>query len=94
MEESETPLIALHLYVIDDTPASHVAAENLRHLLGAELAGLYRLEIVDLREHPEAARQQDIIAVPVLIRGERVARLVGSMGDSAQVIAALQIDPE
>src|SRR5689334_19834213 len=77
------------------TARSRAAILNIRHLCRTHLAGRYRLEIVDLYQHPELARLHDIVATPTLIKEAPtpVCRLLGSLCDHAQALKSLGIPP-
>ena len=76
----------LRLYVVGGTPASERAlrgAERLR----ATIDGGGELEVVDLRERPEVAEKERIVATPLLVRvaPEPVRRIVGDLSDTERV---------
>ncbi len=60
--------ILLRLYVAGNSPRSQIAIENLHQLCEANLDGDYQLEVVDIYQQPELARQQQIIATPTLVK--------------------------
>ena len=53
------------------------------------------MEVVDLKEHPEMASYEQIIAVPTLIRKlpAPVRILVGDLSDKEKVLVGLNIKP-
>ena len=58
----------LRLYVAGHTTKSMVAMENLNRICKTHLAGLYRIEVVDLLKTPQLAAGDQIFAVPTLVR--------------------------
>jgi circadian clock protein KaiB len=50
-----------------------------------------RLEVVDLRDRPEVAEQERILATPLLVRTEPlpVRRIVGDLSDPERIVATL-----
>src|SRR4249920_1430381 len=56
----------LRLFVAGETPKSIRAFANLTVLCEKHLKGRYRIEVIDLLEHPEMARGNQIIAIPTL----------------------------
>src|SRR5512140_1982856 len=56
----------LRLYVAGQTPKSVRAFANLKVLCEKHLKGRYRIEVIDLLEHPEMARGNQIVALPTL----------------------------
>ncbi len=83
----------LRLYVAGQTPRSVRAARNLRGICEAYLAGSYRIEVVDLVDHPSRAREDEIVAIPTLVRRlpEPVRRVIGDLGDTERVLVGLEI---
>ena len=58
----------LRLYVTDRSPKCLRAIENLRRVCEENLAGRYRIEVVDLLENPRLAADDQILAVPTVVR--------------------------
>ena len=56
------------LYIAGQTVKSLRAIANMQHICEDHLAGQYRIEVIDLSEHPELARFDDIVALPTLVR--------------------------
>jgi circadian clock protein KaiB len=76
---------SLKLYVMRGTPSSDRALSALA-ALSAEL-GTDAVEVVDLRERPEVAETERIIATPMLVRvsPQPVRRIVGDLSDLDRV---------
>jgi circadian clock protein KaiB len=76
----------LRLYVVGGTPPSERAVRGVERLR-AELDGEADVEVVDLRERPDVAEQERIIATPLLVRvsPEPVRRIVGDLSDLERV---------
>ncbi len=85
----------LRLYVAGQSPRSLAALENLRRLCDTHLPGRCRIEVVDLLEHPDRARRDQIIAIPTLVRQSPppLRRLVGDLSDFERVLAGLELQP-
>ena len=83
----------LRLYVAGQTVRSLRAIENLGRICQDQLAGQYRIEIVDLAEQPEMAGADDIFALPTLVRRRPapVRKVIGDLSDTDKVIAGLEI---
>ena len=83
------------LYVAGGSPHSVRAIARLRQLADRHLAGRYELEVIDLREQPGRASEDDIMAVPTLIMTHPgpSRRIIGDLRDEAQVLSALDISP-
>jgi circadian clock protein KaiB len=85
----------LKLYVSGQGRLSRSARANLERLCRQYLAGGYRIEVIDLLEHPALAKEHEIVAVPMVVREAPVPirKLVGDLSDSARALAALQFAP-
>lgn len=83
----------LRLYVADGSPKSHVALLNLQRLCEQHLQGRYRIEIVDLRENPALARNDEIVAVPTLVRRlpAPIRKIVGDLSSDERTLVGLQL---
>jgi circadian clock protein KaiB len=87
-------VIRLRLYVAGHTPKSVAALGNLQRLCATELAGRYRIEVVDLLEQPDRAQRDDIVVVPTLIRRlpPPLRRIIGDLSDRERVLVGLQVN--
>jgi circadian clock protein KaiB len=85
----------LRLYVAGQTAKSLAARANLLRLCEAHLAGRFTLEVIDLLEQPALARDDQILAIPTLVRRRPapVKRIIGDLSDTARVLNALNIVP-
>jgi circadian clock protein KaiB len=83
----------LKLYIAGQTPRSIAALANLRKLCEEFLPGRYDLEIVDLLLEPKRARTDQILAIPTLVRSlpTQIARIIGDLSDTEQVLLGLNI---
>jgi circadian clock protein KaiB len=85
----------LRLYVAGQTSKSLVAFENLKKICEDYLAGKYRIEVIDLLEHPQLAKGDQIFAIPTLVRQlpEPVRRIIGDLSNTERVLVGLDIRP-
>ena len=77
----------LRLYVAGTTPRSLRAVQNIKRICDAELTDHYHLEVVDVYKEPSRLKQDQVVAIPTLIKfapGE-VKRLIGDLSQEAQV---------
>jgi circadian clock protein KaiB len=83
----------LRLYVADGSPKSHLALLNLQRLCEQHLTGRYRIEIVDLRQNPALARNDEIVAVPTLVRRlpAPIRKIVGDLSSDERTLVGLQL---
>jgi len=79
------------LYVAGHAPRYEAARLHLKQLCEERFAGNYSIEVVDLLEHPERARSDNVVAIPMLERvsPEPVVRIIGDLSDSQRVLGAL-----
>jgi len=84
----------LKLYVSGASPNSLRAIDNLQQILETHLAGKYNLTIIDVRQDAAMAEQQQIIALPMLIKVSPLPerRLIGDMSDLRKVLNGLGIN--
>lgn len=85
----------LVLYVAGQTPKSLEALTNLRSICEAHLAGKYRIEVVDLLVSPQLARDDQIVAIPTVIRKlpAPLKKVVGNLSDTMRTLVGLQLRP-
>jgi circadian clock protein KaiB len=83
----------LRLYINDSTLKSQRAVENLQRVCDEHLHGRYNLEVIDIHRHANLARDEQIIAVPTLIKRlpAPLQRLVGDMSDLKKVLFGLDL---
>ncbi|MFB3888870.1 MAG: circadian clock KaiB family protein [Candidatus Bathyarchaeia archaeon] len=86
----------LRLYVTGMTPKSTQAIRNLRKICEEYLQGRYELEVIDIYQQPELAREGQLIAAPTLVKKLPlpVRKLIGDMSDKERVLYGLNIIPK
>ena len=89
------PAYVLKLYVTGTSPRTTVAIANLRRICDQELHGRYRLEIIDVQEHPQLAEDEKILATPTLIKQlpPPLRRVIGDLSDKEKVLLGLELQP-
>lgn len=85
----------LRLYVAGQTPKCITAFMNLKRICEEHLAGRYHIEVVDLLEHPQLARGDQILAVPTLVRKlpEPVRKIIGDLSNAERALVGLDLRP-
>ena len=85
----------LRLYVAGQTPRSIAALNNLKRICDEHLAGRYKLEVIDLMRNPKLARDDQIVAIPTLVRKlpDPIRKIIGDLSDTERTIVGLQIRP-
>ncbi|ETZ20382.1 circadian clock KaiB family protein [Pedobacter sp. V48] len=92
---SSSPQYRLVLFVSGASPNSVRALNNLKQICEMHLKGNYKLEVVDVYQQPELAKQEQIIALPTLIKKSPTPtrHLIGDMSDRVKVLRGLGINP-
>jgi circadian clock protein KaiB len=84
----------LRLYVMSWEPRSAAAMVNLKQLCERHLVGNYTIHVVDLVKMPHRSQEDQILAIPTLVRRlplpER--RVIGTLSNPAAVAAALEMN--
>ena len=90
---SEETVIELRLYVAGQTPKSLAAISNLKKICAEHLEEQYRIEIIDLVKDPSLARDDQILAIPTLVRSLPVPirKIIGDLSDTQRVLVNLEI---
>src|SRR3954451_13351560 len=85
----------LRLYVAGQTAKSIRAVANLKVLCEEHLKGRYRIEVIDLLEHPQMARGDQIVAIPTLVikLPQPVRKIIGDLSDTDRVLVGLALQP-
>jgi len=83
----------LRLYVVGQTPKSIRAFANLKVLCGEHLKGRYQIEVIDLRENPQLARGDQIVAIPTLVRRIPLPlrTIIGDLSNSVRLLVGLDL---
>jgi circadian clock protein KaiB len=86
----------LRLYVAGETPKSLAALANLKVFCEEHLAGQYRIEVIDLVEHPGLAKVDQILAIPTLVRREPSPqrKIIGDLSNTERVFLGLELRPK
>ncbi|MHB0960052.1 MAG: circadian clock KaiB family protein [Pirellulaceae bacterium] len=83
----------LRLYVAGQNHKCRTALANLRSICENHLDGHYSIEVIDLIENPKLAQEDEIIAVPTLVRKlpPSIQKLVGDLSDTERTLVGLQL---
>lgn len=85
----------LYLYVAGQTARSVAALNNLKQLCETHLKGRYTIEVVDLLVNPQLSREDQILAVPTLVRKlpTPMRKIIGDLSNTERVLVGLQLRP-
>jgi len=85
----------LRLYVAGQSAKCVAAVRNLNAFCEKHLAGRYSIEVIDLLENPKLARDDQILAIPTLVRKvpEPLRKIVGDLSSSERMLVGFDIRP-
>ena len=81
----------LRLFITGATPNSVRAITNIKQICEDHLQGRYSLEIIDVYQQVAIAEQEQLIALPLLIKKSPLPerRLIGDLSDREKVLKGL-----
>ena len=92
------PMVTLNyaFFVTGASPNSVRAIVNLKRICETHLPGKYDLEIIDVHQQPLIAQEQQLIALPTLLKMYPLPfmRLIGDMSDDKKVLKGLGFSNE
>ncbi len=85
----------LRLYVAGQTPKSLTAFANLKKICEEHLAGQYHIEVIDLLQKPQLAGDDQILAIPTVVRKlpAPLRRIIGDLSNTERVLIGLDLRP-
>jgi circadian clock protein KaiB len=83
----------LRLYVAGQTPKAITAFNNLKSICEEQLKCKYHIEVIDLLKNPQLARDNQILAVPTLVRNLPlpVRNIIGDLSNTERVLVGLDL---
>ena len=86
----------MRLYVAGATTRSRQALRRVYQLCEAELKDNYELEVIDVYQQPELARDNQIVATPTLVKELPlpIRRFIGNLANVTGLFAELDLDPK
>ena len=86
----------LSLYVAGMTPRSLEAITCIKKVCEEHLSGRYEIEVINIYQHPERAKEQQVIAVPTLIKTLPLPlrKFIGRLSDEERILKGLDISPK
>ena len=93
--DASTQRYVLRLFVSGMTARSTAALATIKALCEHELHGRYQLDVIDIYQHPELAVQEQIVAVPTLVRHlpEPLRRIIGDLSNEQRLLMGLDLRP-
>ncbi len=85
----------LRLYVAGQTPKALTAFSNLRKICEDQLNDKYSIEVIDLLLNPQLGVEDQIFALPTLVRKlpVPVRKIIGDLSNAERVLIGLDLLP-
>ncbi len=85
----------LRLYVAGQTPKSLAAFATLEKICEEHLMGRFEIEVIDLLVNPALAKNDQILALPTLVRKlpEPMKKIIGDLSNTERILVGLDIRP-
>lgn len=86
-------MYSLRLYITGQTPRSAASIRNLRDVCDEFLEGRFELQVIDLYQRPELAKEAQVVAAPTLVKKLPLPlrRLVGDLSNKNEVLLGLDL---
>jgi circadian clock protein KaiB len=85
----------LRLYVAGQSAKCLAAVRNLKMFCEEHLAGKYHIDVIDLLENPRLAKDDQILAIPTLVRKvpEPFRKIIGDLSNSERLLVGFDLRP-
>lgn len=92
-EKARNDKYLLKLFVTGLTPQSLRAIHNIKAICERDLKDRYTLEVINLYEHPELAKEEQVVAAPMLVKKLPLPlrRIIGDLSDNEKVQLVLDL---
>ena len=89
------PTWDLRLYIAGRSPKSMAALANLNTICEQYLKGKYKITVIDLLKHPQLAKDDQILALPTLVRmlPEPMKAIIGNLSNIERVLVGFDLRP-
>ena len=83
----------LRLYVAGQSPKALTAFANLQKICEEQLERKYSIEVIDLLLNPQLGNEDQILALPTLVRKlpVPVRKIIGDLSDTERVLVGLNL---
>jgi circadian clock protein KaiB len=87
--------VVLRLFVAGSTDRSVRAIRNAKAICEEFLSNQYELDIIDILQQPDVAREEQILAVPTLVKKSPLPlrRFIGDLSNRDVVLVGLDVKP-
>jgi circadian clock protein KaiB len=96
LESAADTNYVLRLFVSGMTPCSLRAIQNISDICQEYLDGRYELEVVDIYQHPEKGKAEQVIAAPTLIKKlpMPICKFIGDLSEKEKILIGLNLVPK
>ncbi len=93
LEDNKIVKHVLRLYVAGNTQKSTQAIAKIHEVCETHLKGRYDLEVIDIYQQPQLARNQQIVAAPTLIKllPLPLRRIIGDLTRTDRILVGLDL---
>lgn len=93
LRKSASQRYSLRLFVAGMSPRSAAATMNIKKICEENLKGNYDLEVIDIYQQPELAKNGEVLAAPTLlkIRPAPPKKIIGDFSDKKRVLTGLNL---
>jgi circadian clock protein KaiB len=84
---------SFELYIAGETPKAKLAYNNLTEICDEYLPNKYKIVVQDISKHPKLARENQITAIPTIIRKKPAPEkiLIGDLTNAERLISKLDL---
>ena len=95
-DETASDKWVLRLYIAGQTPKAKTALKNLEKICEEELRGRFSIEVIDLLINPQLGAEDQIFALPTLVRKlpVPVRKIIGDLSNTERVLVGLDLMPD
>lgn len=88
------PKYIFHIYIAGKTHNCVDAIRNMQKICDEYISEGYIIEIIDLAMHPQLAEQDNILAIPMVVRKDSkpTRRVIGNLSNAEKVLIGLGIN--
>lgn len=85
---SNASILKLRLYISGKTLNSLLALKNIKKICEEHIQNDYELEIVDLLKDPKLSEEDEILAIPTLVRKnpQPVRKIIGDLSNTEDIL--------
>ena len=93
LSELKAVKYVLRLYISGASSRSAIALKNLKKICEEQLNGKFSIEVIDLLKNPKLGSEDQILALPTLVRKlpVPVRKIIGDLSDTERVLVGLDL---